>query len=126
MVREFRFPDVGEGIAEGEIVSWLVREGDSVGRDQDLVEVETDKAVVTLPCPYAGHLLRPRGVSRELPRPGSSATTSPVQPPAHRRAGDKPEDDLAAVCEDLEQHKPDGGLKEMSRRVARRVALLRK
>ena len=39
MLREFKFPDVGEGIAEAEIVRWLVKEGDSVNEDQDLQEV---------------------------------------------------------------------------------------
>ncbi len=48
MLREFKFPDVGEGIAEGEIVRWLVKEGDWIKEDQELVEVETDKAVITL------------------------------------------------------------------------------
>ena len=47
MLREFKFPDVGEGIAEGEIVHWLVKEGDWIEEDQDLVQVETDKAVIT-------------------------------------------------------------------------------
>ena len=42
MLREFKFPDVGEGIAEGEIVRWLVKEGDWIKEDQELVEVETD------------------------------------------------------------------------------------
>ena len=41
---EFRMPDVGEGVAEGEIVKWLVMAGDSVSEDQHLVEVMTDKA----------------------------------------------------------------------------------
>jgi len=51
---EFRFPDVGEGIAEGEIVRWLVAVGDTVRAHQPLVEMETDKAVVELPAPCAG------------------------------------------------------------------------
>ena len=57
MALEFRFPDVGEGIHEGEIVRWLVNEGDSVRPDQPLVEVETDKAVVEIPAPRAGTIL---------------------------------------------------------------------
>jgi pyruvate dehydrogenase E2 component (dihydrolipoamide acetyltransferase) len=57
MALEFRFPDVGEGIHEGEIVRWLVKEGDSVRLDQPLVEVETDKAVVEIPAPRAGTIL---------------------------------------------------------------------
>ena len=58
MALEFRFPDVGEGIHEGEIVRWLVQEGDQVRPDQPLVEVETDKAVVEIPAPRAGTILR--------------------------------------------------------------------
>jgi len=58
MALEFRFPDVGEGIHEGEIVRWLVKEGDRVRLDQPLVEVETDKAVVEIPAPRAGTVLR--------------------------------------------------------------------
>jgi pyruvate dehydrogenase E2 component (dihydrolipoamide acetyltransferase) len=58
MALEFRFPDVGEGIHEGEIVRWLVHEGEQVRPDQPLVEVETDKAVVEIPAPRAGTILR--------------------------------------------------------------------
>jgi pyruvate dehydrogenase E2 component (dihydrolipoamide acetyltransferase) len=57
MVVEFKFPDVGEGIVEGEIVEWLVKEGDQVALDQPLVEVETDKAVVEIPSPCKGVIL---------------------------------------------------------------------
>ncbi len=51
---DFKFPDVGEGIQEGEIVKWLVKEGDTVKENQNLVQVETDKSVVDLPSPAAG------------------------------------------------------------------------
>lgn len=51
---EFKFPDVGEGIHEGTIVKWRVKEGDEVKSDQVLVEIETDKAVVEIPSPRAG------------------------------------------------------------------------
>jgi pyruvate dehydrogenase E2 component (dihydrolipoamide acetyltransferase) len=51
---EFELPDVGEGVAEGEIVAWHVEPGDTVAEDQVLAEVETDKAVVDLPSPVAG------------------------------------------------------------------------
>ncbi|CQH43872.1 dihydrolipoamide S-acyltransferase [Halobacterium hubeiense] len=54
MAREFKLPDVGEGVAEGEIVSWLVSEGDTVSEDQPVAEVETDKAVVEVPAPVNG------------------------------------------------------------------------
>jgi pyruvate dehydrogenase E2 component (dihydrolipoamide acetyltransferase) len=53
-VEEFSLPDVGEGIAEGEIVSWLVEPGEAVREDQPIAEVETDKALVEVPSPYTG------------------------------------------------------------------------
>jgi pyruvate dehydrogenase E2 component (dihydrolipoamide acetyltransferase) len=51
---EFKLPDLGEGVHEGEILRWYVEEGARVELDAPLVEVETDKAAVTLPCPVAG------------------------------------------------------------------------
>jgi 2-oxoisovalerate dehydrogenase E2 component (dihydrolipoyl transacylase) len=60
----FRLPDLGEGLQEAEIVAWHVAEGDHVVVDQPLVSVETEKAVVEIPSPQAGH------VARFLARPG--------------------------------------------------------
>ena len=54
MTVEFRLPDVGEGVAEGELVRWLVDPGDRVTEDQPVAEVETDKAVVEVPAPLNG------------------------------------------------------------------------
>ncbi|MCC7345327.1 MAG: 2-oxo acid dehydrogenase subunit E2 [Deltaproteobacteria bacterium] len=54
MPKDFIFPDLGEGVAEGELVKWLVKEGDSVKEDQDVAEVETDKALVSIPSPHGG------------------------------------------------------------------------
>jgi pyruvate/2-oxoglutarate dehydrogenase complex dihydrolipoamide acyltransferase (E2) component len=53
----FRLPDLGEGLEEGEIVSWLVDEGDEVTLNQPLVEVETAKATVEIPSPFAGRVV---------------------------------------------------------------------
>src|SRR3989338_871027 len=58
MPYEFKFPDVGEGIHEGELVKWQVKEGDSVNADQTLAEVETDKAVVEMPSPKKGTIAK--------------------------------------------------------------------
>ncbi|ELZ09901.1 branched-chain alpha-keto acid dehydrogenase subunit E2 [Halovivax asiaticus JCM 14624] len=54
MTMEFTLPDVGEGVAEGELVSWLVEPGDTVSEDQPVAEVETDKALVEVPSPTNG------------------------------------------------------------------------
>src|ERR687890_500785 len=53
-LRQFKLPDVGEGLTEGEILQWLVAVGDTVTVNQPLCEVETAKAAVELPSPYAG------------------------------------------------------------------------
>ncbi|WP_280483810.1 dihydrolipoamide acetyltransferase family protein [Nocardia farcinica] len=53
-VLEFRLPDLGEGLTDAELVSWSVAVGDHVDLNQTIAEVETAKAVVALPCPYAG------------------------------------------------------------------------
>src|SRR3989344_3496077 len=58
MVFEFKFPDVGEGITEGEIVKWFVKEGEKVKQDQVIGEIETDKAIVQIPSPKAGVILK--------------------------------------------------------------------
>ena len=55
---EFELPDIGEGIAEGEIVKWLIDEGGAVAEDQPIVEVMTDKATVEIPSPAAGVLVK--------------------------------------------------------------------
>jgi pyruvate dehydrogenase E2 component (dihydrolipoamide acetyltransferase) len=57
MAHEFRLPDIGEGLTEAEVVRWLVPVGGRVEQDQPVVEVETDKAVVEIPSPYAGVVL---------------------------------------------------------------------
>src|SRR4029079_8946810 len=54
MIKEFRLPDLGEGLTESEIVAWKVAVGDTVTLNQIIAEVETAKAVVELPSPFAG------------------------------------------------------------------------
>jgi pyruvate/2-oxoglutarate dehydrogenase complex dihydrolipoamide acyltransferase (E2) component len=55
---EFKLPDLGEGLTEGEIARWLVAEGQEIAEDDPLVEIQTDKATVEIPSPYAGTVLR--------------------------------------------------------------------
>src|ERR1700742_4389094 len=63
---EFKLPDVGEGVTEGEIVGWLVKPGDVVAEDQPIVEVMTDKATVTITAPRAGVVIETRGRVGEI------------------------------------------------------------
>jgi pyruvate dehydrogenase E2 component (dihydrolipoamide acetyltransferase) len=68
----FNLPDVGEGLTEAEIVSWKVKPGDTVGVNQVIVEIETAKSLVELPCPFAGvvsELLAQEGDTVEVGKP---------------------------------------------------------
>lgn len=71
MAVEFKLPDIGEGVHEGEIVKWLVKEGDTVKEDQPLVEVMTDKATVEIPSPAAGKILQINAKEGEVVKVGS-------------------------------------------------------
>ncbi len=58
MAYEFKLPDLGEGLTEGEIARWLVQEGQDVAEDDPLVEIQTDKTTVEIPSPAAGKVAR--------------------------------------------------------------------
>jgi pyruvate dehydrogenase E2 component (dihydrolipoamide acetyltransferase) len=58
MAREFRLPDLGSGLQEGQIVNWLVEVGQDVTTDDVLCEIETEKSVIEIPVPYAGKVLK--------------------------------------------------------------------
>ncbi|NWG03313.1 MAG: 2-oxo acid dehydrogenase subunit E2 [Syntrophaceae bacterium] len=70
MTFEFKFPDIGEGLTEGEIVRWLVKEGDEVKEGQPLVEVETDKALAEIPSPKTGVILKILAREKEIVQVG--------------------------------------------------------
>ncbi|HEV2239866.1 MAG TPA: dihydrolipoamide acetyltransferase family protein [Streptosporangiaceae bacterium] len=91
-LKQFRLPDVGEGLTEADIVKWHVQPGDKVTVNQIIVEIETAKAVVELPSPYEGvvaDLLVPEGTTADVGTPiisvdvGPDAGRSP-HPPAPR------------------------------------------
>ena len=75
----FNLPDVGEGLTEAEIVSWKVKPGDTVSVNQIIVEIETAKSLVELPCPFAGvvsELMANEGDTVEVGKPIISATVA--------------------------------------------------
>ncbi|MFC6939875.1 2-oxo acid dehydrogenase subunit E2 [Salinirubellus sp. GCM10025818] len=79
MVREFKLPDVGEGLTEAEIVDWLVEVGDTVTEDQPVAEVETDKAVVEVPSPVNGTVREIRAEAGEMVPVGEVIITFDVE-----------------------------------------------
>ncbi|MEV0972861.1 dihydrolipoamide acetyltransferase family protein [Microtetraspora glauca] len=94
MLREFRLPDVGEGLTEAEVVKWHVAAGDTVTINQTIVEIETAKAVVELPSPYEGTvsaLMVAEGETVDVGTPiisvdvpaeeGSAEDQAPIPPP---------------------------------------------
>ncbi|TFV81123.1 2-oxo acid dehydrogenase subunit E2 [Blastococcus sp. CT_GayMR20] len=96
-LRQFKLPDVGEGLTEGEILQWLVAVGDTVTVNQPLCEVETAKAAVELPSPYAGtvvELLFEAGTMVDVGTPiitidtGGGAAPAAPPPPAPEPAAD--------------------------------------
>jgi len=71
MTYEFRLPDIGEGIHEGEIVRWLIQAGDTVREDQSIVEIMTDKVTAEIPSPVSGIAKELRGKEGEVITVGS-------------------------------------------------------
>ncbi len=91
MAFEFRFPDIGEGIVEGEIVRWLVKEGESIDENQPIVEIMTDKATVEIPSPVKGKISRRIGNDGEIIEVGATLVVieedeEGVKPPGQHRA----------------------------------------
>ncbi|HEX9340650.1 MAG TPA: dihydrolipoamide acetyltransferase family protein [Thermoplasmata archaeon] len=72
MAREFKLPDIGEGVHEGEVVKWFVKEGDAVKENDPIVEVMTDKVTVQIPSPVTGKILQLRAKEGEVVRVGAT------------------------------------------------------
>jgi len=89
--REFKLPDLGEGLTDGEVVRWLVAEGDTIELNQPIVEVETAKAVVEIPAPYGGTVVKlhaAEGESLDVGAPLISVDTAGgASAPAAAQAG---------------------------------------
>ena len=72
MTKEFHLPDIGEGVSEGEIVKWLVKEGDPIKEEQLMVEVMTDKATVQIPSPWTGKVAKLLAKEGEVVKTGAA------------------------------------------------------
>src|SRR3954451_92480 len=78
--KDFKLPDLGEGLTEGEILKWLVQPGDTVALNQPIVEVETAKAAVEIPSPYAGVVTELHHAEGETVDVGSPIITFDTDP----------------------------------------------
>jgi 2-oxoisovalerate dehydrogenase E2 component (dihydrolipoyl transacylase) len=76
--RDFAMPDLGEGLEEGRVTTWLVAEGDGVGLNQPFVEIETAKATVEIPSPLAGRVLKLHAADGETVKVGALLVTFDV------------------------------------------------
>src|SRR5205807_8172157 len=72
MAREFKLPDIGEGVNEGEVVKWFVKEGDPIRENDPVVEVMTDKVTVQIPSPVTGKVLQLRATEGEVVKVGAT------------------------------------------------------
>ncbi|GAA2467685.1 dihydrolipoamide acetyltransferase family protein [Streptomyces macrosporus] len=107
-VREFTLPDLGEGLTEAEIVRWLVSVGDVVAVDQPVVEVETAKAMVEVPCPYGGVVTARFGdEGAEIPV-GAPLITVAVGAPSEDGGGSRAESGAGAPAASRAESRAEG------------------
>src|SRR5512144_3377337 len=101
-LQSFKLPDLGEGLTEGEILRWLVAPGDTVALNQPIVEVETAKAAVEVPSPYAGVVTELHHGEGETVDVGAPIITFDVDPGAASvPAGGEPTPSRAPLAVDL-------------------------
>jgi pyruvate dehydrogenase E2 component (dihydrolipoamide acetyltransferase) len=130
---EFKLPDIGEGVVEGEIVKWLVKAGEEIAIDQPLVEVMTDKATVTIPSPRAGRVVRTVGNEGDVAKvhgtlvvlETDAGTPMPAAAPAHEapalQAAARPAPEKAAATEVTNGH-GESNRKVLATPVTRKMA----
>ena len=85
-IKTFHLPDLGEGLPDATIVEWLVKEGGIVRLDEPLVSMETAKAVVEVPSPYSGKLVRTHGANGDVIATGAALAEFELDPKLPQRA----------------------------------------
>jgi pyruvate dehydrogenase E2 component (dihydrolipoamide acetyltransferase) len=113
---DFKLPDIGEGVTEGEIVGWHVSVGDTVKEDQALVDVMTDKASVTITCPKAGVVTALNGAKGEVVKVGAvlasfavGGASAPAASAAAPSAPAKADGPAATAVGDIKESLPGMG-----------------
>ncbi|MDY6789244.1 MAG: 2-oxo acid dehydrogenase subunit E2 [Candidatus Nanohaloarchaea archaeon] len=126
MAEEFKFPDVGEGVTEGKLIEWLVSEGDKISEDQSIAEVETDKAVVEVPSPHDGTVLKLHAEEGETIKVGNVIATigeegeeaaDSAEPEAEPEEAGKETGEEEESRESRDQEKQEEGQKEVQKEV---------
>jgi len=119
MAYEFKLPDLGEGLTEGEVARWLVAEGDEVAEDQPLVEIQTDKTTVEIPSPAAGTVTRIFVEAGEVVPVGTVLVVIGGEATADQPRAGEPASSLPAMSRGLS---PGHGQRVQATPLVRRVA----
>ncbi len=123
MKHAFKLPDVGEGIAEAEVVEYLVQKGDKVKADQPVVKIETDKAVVELPAPVTGVVVEIPFKPGDSVRVGETLLVIETEAEEAKEAEKLKEEEKPKAEEKKKEEKPP---KEEEKKPPRRKSRLRK
>ena len=106
-IHAFKLPDIGEGVVEGEVVAWHVKEGDSVTEDDPIIDVMTDKANVTIPSPVTGTVLKTVGGVGDVIAVGKMCIEFEVEGDGNVDASAEPEPDEVAEPEPEPEVEPE-------------------
>ena len=115
-MKEFKLPDLGEGVHEGQVMRLLVSEGELVNEDQHIMEVETDKAAVEIPSPVSGKVHRIHVEEKQLVHVGDVMFTFQAEgPPIMKNRGPQVRnavigDSFLLFCRKNRVRRPQGGL----------------
>ena len=121
MAFEFKFPDIGEGLTEGEIVRWLVKEGDEIKEGEPLVEVETDKALAEIPAPRTGVILKILAKEKEVVKVGQVIVVIGEKGETLAAAPPKPSVGVVGELEEAPEEAPAAAEKVPPRKAAEEV-----
>ncbi|MBM4237626.1 MAG: 2-oxo acid dehydrogenase subunit E2, partial [Euryarchaeota archaeon] len=134
MTVEFRFPDLGEGVTEGEVKKWLVKVGEDIRQDQPMAEVETDKAVVEIPSPAGGKVLnlhfkegdiiKVGEILATIGEEGEAAGEEPTRRPSVSVVGELPEalEEEAVAAAPIPAPAPSPGAEVLATPAVRKLA----
>ncbi|MDB4819353.1 2-oxo acid dehydrogenase subunit E2 [Euryarchaeota archaeon] len=121
----FKLPDIGEGVVEGEIVAWHVKVGDSIKEDDQIVDIMTDKATVTIPSPTGGIVTELSGEVGDMIAVGSALITfSTDGSPSNNQAQNSPEPEVTLEPVIEEEKKPEPIAKEIKKPAPKPVELI--